>query len=78
MTTTKDRLFELIRSVLFQGADPELDSKFIEDLDADPADVSEIFTVVQEEFGVEISDEDAAEVETVRQLLELVEEKEGK
>jgi len=73
MTTHQDRLFEVIREVLCE--EPTLESKFVEDLRADSMDIVEIFLQVGDEFGIHIEDEEAEKIETVGQLLELIEEK---
>lgn len=73
MTTNQDRLFELLREVLYQ--EPTLESRFVEDLGADSIDTVEIFVQVENEFDIEITDEEAEKIETVQQLLDLIEEK---
>lgn len=50
------------------GVDPEkvkLEAKFIEDLGADSLDIVELVMAMEEEFDVEIPDEDAEKLKTV-------------
>ena len=42
-----------------------MDSSFIDDLGADSLDTVELVMALEEEFGVEISDEDADKIRTV-------------
>ena len=50
-----------------------LDAKFREDLEADSLDLVELIMAFEEEFGGEISDEDAQSITTVGQAVEYVE-----
>ncbi len=50
------------------GVDPEkvkLEAKFIEDLGADSLDIVELVMAMEEEFDLEIPDEDAEKLKTV-------------
>ncbi len=48
------------------------DAKFGDDLDADSLDLVELVMALEEEFDIEVPEEDLAEVETVRQAYDLV------
>jgi len=64
--TTFDRLKTLIVELL--GVNPDQvtpEAKFIEDLGADSLDQVELVMAAEEEFGVEITDEDAEKLPTV-------------
>ncbi|AZZ38331.1 acyl carrier protein [Bdellovibrio sp. qaytius] len=53
------------------GVDPEkvkLESKFIEDLGADSLDIVELVMAMEEEFDIEIPDEDAEKLKTVNDV----------
>jgi acyl carrier protein len=50
----------------------ERDSLFAEDLGADSLDSVTLLLAVEDEFGIDIHDEDAAEILTVEQLIEYV------
>ena len=45
------------------------EAKFIEDLGADSLDIVELLMVLEEEYGVDIPDEDAEKMETVGDAL---------
>jgi acyl carrier protein len=48
------------------------DASFVDDLGADSLDVVELVMALEEEFGLEISDEDAEKLSTVRQAIEYI------
>ena len=48
------------------------DAKFGDDLDADSLDLVELVMALEEEFDIEVPEEDLAEVETVGQAYDLV------
>jgi acyl carrier protein len=48
------------------------DASFVDDLGADSLDVVELVMALEEEFGLEISDEDAEKLVTVRQAMEYI------
>ena len=50
------------------------DAHFIEDLNADSLDLVELIMALEEEFGVEISDEDANQLTTVGAAKEYIQE----
>ncbi|MCX5657015.1 MAG: acyl carrier protein [Candidatus Omnitrophica bacterium] len=50
-------------------------SSFIDDLGADSLDTVELVMALEEEFGVEISDEDAEKMRTVGDAIKYIEEK---
>ena len=47
------------------------EASFVDDLGADSLDVVELVMALEEEFGLEISDEDAEKLSTVQQAIEL-------
>jgi len=49
------------------------DSKFIEDLGADSLDVVELVMALEEEFDIEIPDEDAEKILTVKDAIDYIE-----
>ena len=51
------------------------DSKFIDDLGADSLDTVELVMALEEDFGIEIPDEDAEKMVTVGQAIKYIEEK---
>ncbi len=73
--TTFDRLKKLIVEQL--GVDEEEvtpQASFVEDLNADSLDLVELIMSLEEEFGMEISDEDAEKIQKVSDAVEFVEE----
>lgn len=50
----------------------KLESSFIDDLGADSLDTVEVVMAFEEEFGVEISDEDADQIKTVGAALDYI------
>ena len=71
-------LFEKVRSALASQfeLDPEtvtLDTNLIDDLGADSLDVVELIMSLDDEFGIAISDEDAAQLYTVRRIVDYLE-----
>jgi acyl carrier protein len=53
------------------------EASFVDDLNADSLDLVELIMAFEEEYGMEISDEDAEKIGTVNQSWEYVQEKLG-
>jgi len=53
------------------------EASFRDDLGADSLDVVELVMALEEEFGVEIPDEDAEKIQTVGQAIDYLKEKVG-
>ncbi|RMD47043.1 MAG: acyl carrier protein [Aquificota bacterium] len=53
------------------------ESKFVDDLGADSLDVVELIMAFEEEFDVEIPDEDAEKIQTVGDVINYIKEKKG-
>lgn len=51
------------------------DSRLQEDLDADSLDAVELIMNVEDEFNIEISDEEATDIKTVGQLVDFIDQK---
>ena len=71
-------IFENVRDALAQQfeVEPEsitLETNLIDDLGADSLDVVELIMELEDEFGVTISDEAAAELYTVGRIVEYLE-----
>ncbi len=74
----EQRVKEIIADQL--GVDVEQikpESKFVDDLGADSLDVVELIMAFEEEFGIEIPDEDAEKISTVGDVLNYIKEKQG-
>lgn len=70
--------FEKVQSVLAKQfeLDPEsitMDTNLIEDIGADSLDVVELIVSIEDEFGISISDEDAAKLFTVAKIVDYLE-----
>jgi acyl carrier protein len=73
--TTFDRLKKIIVEQL--GVDEEevtAQASFVDDLNADSLDLVELIMSLEEEFGMEISDEDAEKIQKVSDAVEYIEE----
>lgn len=71
-------IFENVRDALAQQfeVDPDSiteDTNLIDDLGADSLDVVELIMSLEDAFGVSISDEDAAQLVTVRRIVDYLE-----
>ena len=51
------------------------EAKFVEDLGADSLDTVELVMALEEEFDIEIPDEDAEKIQTVAAAIEFIKEK---
>jgi acyl carrier protein len=72
---TKDQVFDKVKGIIVDqlGADEEdinLEASFRDDLEADSLDLVELIMAFEEEFGGEISDEEAQKITTVGQAVE--------
>jgi acyl carrier protein len=72
---TKDEIFEKVKNIIVDqlGADPDevsMDASFRDDLEADSLDLVELIMAFEEEFGGEISDEEAQQITTVGQAVD--------
>jgi acyl carrier protein len=74
----EERVKEIIADQLGVSIDQiKPESKFVDDLGADSLDVVELIMAFEEEFGVEIPDEDAEKISTVQDVLDYIAQKQG-
>ena len=79
MQVSQDKVKQIIADQLGVKKEEVVDSaKFVDDLGADSLDTVELVMALEEEFGVEIPDEDAEKLATVGDALRYIEEKSGK
>ena len=55
--------------------DVKLEARFVEDLGADSLDTVELVMALEEDFGIEISDEDAEKAKTVGDVISYIDKK---
>ncbi len=78
MADIESRVRDIIVNEL--GVEPSkvtAEASFVEDLGADSLDTVELVMAFEEEFGIEIPDEDAEKMETVGDAIKYLEAKEG-
>jgi len=74
--------FERVRSIVSErlGVDEDkvtMDAEFIGDLNADSLDLVEVIMAMEQEFDVEIKDEDAENIRTVADAVQYITEHGG-
>lgn len=79
MEVSQDKIKQIIADQLGVKKEEVTDgAKFVDDLGADSLDTVELVMALEEEFGVEIPDEEAEKLVTVGDALRYIEEKAGK
>ncbi len=73
-------IFEKVKEITVEqlGADEDavtMDASFINDLEADSLDIVELMMALEEEFDIEIPDEDAEKISTVGDAVEYIKDK---
>lgn len=69
--------FEKVKAIVVEQlgvdeADVQIDSTFIDDLGADSLDIVELIMAFEEEFEIEIPDDVAEKIKTVRDTVEYI------
>ena len=64
----------IVEQLGVEEADVAPEASFIEDLGADSLDIVELIMALEEEFGVEIPDEDAEKIVTVKDAIKYIQE----
>ena len=77
MTLTQEEVFDKIKSVIVEQLGVSEDevtqeASYTDDLGADSLDTVELVMALEEEFGTEISDEDAEKLTTVAKTVEYI------
>ena len=70
--------FDKVKSIVVEQlgvseADVQIDSTFIDDLGADSLDIVELIMAFEEEFEIEIPDDAAEKIKTVRDAVDYIE-----
>ena len=77
-TVSYDKFRSIIADQLgVEGDQVTPEASFVDDLNADSLDLVELIMAFEEEYGMEISDEDAEKITTVGQAWDYVQEKLG-
>ncbi len=69
---TQQKVVEIIASILTITSDKILPQSTFKDLGADSLDIVEMIMAFEEAFGIEIKDEEAEQIKTVGQAIELI------
>ena len=69
-----DKIFETVKQITAEQLDIDeneitLETSFVDDLDADSLDIVELMMALEEEFDLEISEEDAEKIATVNDVV---------
>ena len=79
MEVSQDKIRQIIADQLGVKKEEVTDNaKFVDDLGADSLDTVELVMALEEEFGIEIPDEEAEKLVTVGDARRYIEEKAGK
>lgn len=70
-------IYEKVKEIVVEqlgvkSEDLSLQSSFIDDLGADSLDIVELIMALEEEFDMEVSDEDAEKISTVGDVVEYI------
>lgn len=77
MSDVKDKVTKIIVEQLGVSADEVVpDAAFIEDLGADSLDLTELIMAMEEEFDIEIADDDAQKIVKVKDAIDYIENRE--
>lgn len=68
-----DRVKKLVVEQLTLDKEPADNASFVEDLGADSLDTVELVMALEEEFGMEIPDEEAEKITTIQQAIDYIE-----
>ena len=64
----------IIEQLQVEESDVTMDTNLLKDLSADSLDAVEIILAIEDEYGIEIPDEEAEKIQTVGDLVRYVEE----
>ncbi len=72
--------FEKVKKIIVDrlgvdGSEVTLEASLVDDLGADSLDTLELVMALEEEFGIEIPDEDAEKIATVKDAIQYIESK---
>ncbi len=73
-------IFETVRAVVAEQlgideSDITMDSSFNDDLEADSLDIVELMMALEDEFKIEIDDDEAGNISTIGDIVEYIKER---
>lgn len=76
---SKDQIYDKVKAIIVDQLGVEedevsIESSFIEDLGADSLDIVELIMALEEEFEIEVPDEDAEKLMTVGNAVDYIKE----
>ena len=78
MSDVTSKVTKIIVDQLGVSADEvKPEAKFVDDLGADSLDLTELIMAMEEEFDIEIADDDAQKIQKVQDAIDYIEAKEG-
>jgi len=75
MTIQQEVIDIIIEQLGVDAADVAMEKSFVEDLNADSLDLTELIMTFEERFGFEISEEDAEKLKTVGDVVAYIEKR---
>lgn len=74
---TKDNIFDKVKEIIVdqlgvKASEVTPEASFIDDLGADSLDIVELIMALEEEFDIEIPDEDAEKITTVQDAIDYI------
>ena len=75
MSLEKEVIDIVVEQLGVDESEVSASKSFVEDLNADSLDLTELIMTFEEKFGFEISEEDAAKLKTVGDVVAYIEEK---
>jgi len=72
-------VFEKVREIMAEQLDVDIDSitldtSFVNDLESDSLDIVELIIAIEEEFDIEVPDEEAEKISTVQDAVSYIED----
>lgn len=78
MSDVTSKVTKIIVDQLGVSADEvKPEAKFVDDLGADSLDLTELIIAMEEEFDIEIADDDAQKIQKVQDAIDYIEAKKG-
>jgi acyl carrier protein len=75
MTIQQEVIEIIVEQLGVDAADVAPEKSFVEDLNADSLDLTELIMTFEERFGFEISEEDAEKLKTVSDVIDYIEKR---